>query len=193
MKTFGFNLTPTKSEETIKKEAKRDRSDVLTAVLPLVGVLFWLGVILFNGLVIERNKSKWEESIAQKEKTIEVDFLATRVLHGELVSKTNSLAEVIGKDINPDILFFILDKIFKLPADEQVRVVGYGREKNGYFTVTFATQSSLKLAEVVRRFTNYEGTKDVSITNVTRDEETGEQQGQVMFYFDTKVIDYDSK
>jgi hypothetical protein len=187
MSEFKFNLLPKKTKEVIIKEDKRDRASVYTAVLPLIAVLFWLGLVLFNGLVINKVKEDWNLAIADKQRKIDQDYLPVRVRHGELVVKTRSLAGLVQRDIQPESLFILTEKIFP-NEDPNIRIVGYGRETDGKFTINIETSEYTKFAEITRRFSNFDAALNVNISSVSNDPKTGKISGTISFYLDLESL-----
>ncbi|MCA9383688.1 hypothetical protein KC909_04935 [Candidatus Dojkabacteria bacterium] len=192
MNTFSFNLIPKKSEQEVQKEEKRDKTSVWTAILPLTGVSVWLLLVLFNGVVVDGVKANWEESIAQKENRIDTEYLAVRVQHGELVLKTKSLATLITLDIKPETLFVLTEQIFPEP-EPGVRIIGYGRNDDGSFSIRLATDDYQKIAEIARRFSNYEGANLVTIESVatdpTSEDNPDEIQATIKFFINVEFIE----
>ncbi|MFQ5493710.1 MAG: hypothetical protein ACE5DX_06150 [Candidatus Dojkabacteria bacterium] len=182
MKSFSFNLLPEKPKEIQIKEEGRDRSAVYTAILPLFAVILWLGLVLFNGLVVNAVRDNWQSAVDQKNARIDSEFLATLTQHGELVKKTQALARVIVKDIKPEELFILTEILFPVPESD-VLINGYGRDRDGSFNVTITTDTYLKFAEITRRFNNYEGIRDVNIKNISLDEDSELNEGIINFNF----------
>jgi len=182
MRAFVFNLLPGKPKELEVKEENRDRLSVRSAVLPLVAALVWLGLIVFNGLVVEKVKGKWQQAVTGKENKIKVQYLSVRIQHGELVSKTNLLTDVIQKDIKPEEVFVLTEKLFP-ETEAGIQIKGYGREEDGAFNVTLSTANYEQFAQVIRRFSNYEGVRDVRSLGVSFDPKLNEVTGSVHFFF----------
>jgi len=182
MRAFVFNLLPGKPKELEVKEENRDRLSVRSAVLPLAAALVWLGLIVFNGLVVEKVKLNWQQAVVNKENKIEVQYLPVRIKHGELVSKTNLLIDVIQKDIKPEVVFVLTETLFP-QTEAGIQIKGYGREDDGAFSVSLSTASYNQFAQVIRRFSNYEGIKDVRSLGVTFDSKLNEVSGSVHFFF----------
>lgn len=151
MKTFAFNLLPQKSRALVKKEDKRDNYALLVTIFPLLGVILWLLMVLLDGLVIGYYQKQWENTIASRKATIEQDLLPILINHGELVQKTNSLSNVITKDIKPEQLFILLDEIYS-NQDSTFNIVGYGRNEDGSFVVNIVAQNYIRFSEITRRF-----------------------------------------
>ncbi|MEI7578758.1 MAG: hypothetical protein WCJ58_01815 [bacterium] len=166
MKTFSFNLIPKKEKAVVVKEEKRDKLSIYSAFLPLLGVIIWLFLTLFNGLIVYRSKNVWTLAVESKKNRLETEFLAVREQHGELVTKTKMLSDIVLKDIKPEILFILTEKIFPVP-EPGVRIVGYGRRQDGSFDIYLETPDYQKLGEITRRFSAYHGSTNVSISNAS--------------------------
>lgn len=182
MKTFGFNLLPSKPKALVVKEEKRDNYSVYTAFLPLMGAIVWISLVVFNGLVIDKHKQDWITQVEAHKASIAVQYTGTQVVHGELVVKTNTLAGVIQKDIQPEQLFNLTDELFP-QADPTFTIKGYGRETDGSFNVTVDAVSYQRLAEVARRFSDYEKITKVSIKTAQLDPKKNEINGVISFFF----------
>jgi len=182
MKTYGFNLLPQKSRVVVKKEEKRDNYSVLVAFLPLVSVIIWLALILFNNLVIENYKQNWQKVIAEDNNVINVELASTLVTHGELVTKTNALGEVVTRDIQPEQLFVLIDTIYST-SDPTFVITGYGRNEDSSFFIKYSAVSYSRFAEIARRFSTYKHIKNVYLKEATLDEKTSMVSGSVNFDF----------
>lgn len=187
MRSFVFNLLPTKPKEIEVKEEKRDRLSVRSAFLPLLAALFWLALIIFNGLVVEKVKSSWVNAVADKERKINVQYLPLRIQHGELVTKTNLLSQVIEKDIKPEELFVLTEKLFP-KTEVGVEIKGYGRDQDGSFSVNLSTANYTQFAQILRRFTSYSGVKLVKSRGVILDPKLNEVNGTVNFFFNLENL-----
>lgn len=186
MKTFAFNLLPQKTKDEVQSEEKRDKTSVYTALLPLLAVLVWLLLVFVNGMFLSDMKIEAQTEVDIRQRRIDQEFLPVRIQHGELVIKTRSLADLIQLDIKPEILFVLVEDIF--PYEESgVEIIGYGREDDGSFNISVQADSYLKFSEVVRRFSNYDGVFDVSISGVSESLETGEVTGSIIIMID---LDY---
>jgi hypothetical protein len=181
MKTYGFNLLPQKSRALVKKEDKRDNYSVAVALLPFLSVVIWLIVVLINNLVVESYKQSWQNAVNQKNERINIQLAPILIQHGELVSKTNSLAGVVVNDINPERLFLLLDQIYQ--QDPTFSINGYGRNEDGSFFVNVLAQDYLRLSEVTRRFTDYRFIEKVTLVNSSYDEKSNSVQGTIKFLF----------
>lgn len=187
MKTYGFNLLPQKSRALVKKEDKRDNYSVAVALLPFLSVVIWLIVVLINSLVVESYKQSWQNAVNQKNERINVQLAPILIQHGELVSKTNSLAGVVVNDINPERLFLLLDQIYQ--QDPTFTINGYGRNEDGTFFVNIVAQDYLRLSEVTRRFTEYRFIENVTLVNSTYDDKSNTVQGTIKFMFNYYEIE----
>jgi hypothetical protein len=166
MKTVA-NAAVDKTQQNLTKNRKsqRDSYGLAAAFLPLVGVIIWLGLILINALIIDQSRQLWDNTIKDKKAQIVRTYTDTLMTHGELVVKTNHLAGVIEKDIQPEEVFILVEKLF--PVDPGFTVTGFGRETDGSFSVTISADSYLKFAKIVRRFNSYEKVKDVQARDVS--------------------------
>lgn len=182
MKSFAFNLLPQKPRAIVKKEANRDDYSVMVTILPLIGVILWLVLILVNNMVIENYKRTWQDSIKSKTNFINYDLVPILMKHGEIVLKTQNLADVITKDIKPEQLFVLLDEIYA-NQDVSFKIVGYGRKEDGSFQVTVQADDNLKLAEVTRKFSAYKYISKVKIDSATLDDTTNKVTGVISFFF----------
>lgn len=182
MKTYGFNLLQQKSRVLVKKETKRDNYSVLVAFLPLVSVIVWLALILFNNLVIEAYKQSWVTAINEDNRVINVELANTLVTHGELVTKTNALGNVVTRDIQPEQLFILIDTIYST-SDPTFRITGYGRNEDGSFFIEYNAFSYSRFAEVARRFSTYKHISDVYVKEASLSDKTSLVSGRVNFNF----------
>jgi hypothetical protein len=163
MKTYGFNLLPQKSRALASKENKRDSYSVAIAILPLTSVVIWLSLILINFFVVLPAKKNIELKIDNDKRYIETDLAPILISNGEMVTKTNALQDLIEKDIQPEQLFVLIDKIYS-NQDPTFQITGYSRNPNGSFSVSLSAITYQRLAEITRRFS-----ADSSITNVKLD------------------------
>jgi len=190
MKTFSFNLIPGKDKEVIVKEEKRDTLSVYTAFLPFVSVVIWLSLVMFNKLVVYESKKEWTGLVDSKQMRIDNEFHDVRLRHGELVIKTQILGELVTKDIKPEILFILTERIFPV-AEPGVRVIGYGRKSDGSFDVNIETDSYVKFAEIARRFSTYDGSTSAIISSVNYSDTLDVVTGTINCYLDVKYIEND--
>jgi len=183
MKTYANNaVEKTQEELKDKRENQRDSYNLAVAFLPLLGVLVWLGIILINALVVEQSRLTWQNSINTQERLIVQEYSNTLLTNGELVTKTNQLAGVIDKDIQPEEVFILVEELF--PLDPEFNVVGFGRESNGSFNVSVAAPTYIKFSKIARRFNLYEKVQDVQVKSVTLDS-TNQIVGTINFTFVT--------
>lgn len=182
MKTFGFNLLPQKSRALVHKEDKRDNYSVAIAILPLTAVVIWLALILFNVYVVDAKKLGLEAQITKHKKYIENDLADILIANGEMVTKTNALAEVIQKDIQPEQLFILIDKIYS-QQDDTFRITGYSRNTDGSFNVSLVADSFLRLTEITRRFENDGSISDVKLENANIEDKSELIAGSINFFF----------
>jgi hypothetical protein len=187
MKSYGFNLLPQKSKAIIRKEEKRDNFSVSTAVLPLTSVFIWLVLVLVNNLYIEASKRTWENSINLKKQLITGELAPILIKNGEMVAKTNILAEVIKKDIQPEQLFVLIDQIYQ-KQDPTFKILGYARNSTGSFSVEFSAISYNRLAEIARRFGTYNYIENVSLEQTSLDTTTNMVVGNISFDFNYQTI-----
>lgn len=188
MKTFSFNLLPQKTKEQVHKEEKRDQTGLYTAVFPLLATIIWLGITLFNGIYLQSKIKDLSEQIAVKQGRVEGEFLPVRIQHGELVIKTAALAEVIDKDIKPESLFILTQKIFPT-EDPQIQITGYGRYSDGGFGINLTASTYEKLNDVVRRFSKYPGTYNVRISSANRNDKSNQIAAVINFNLDIAYLE----
>lgn len=182
MKTYSFNLLPQKSKALVHKEEKRDNYSIAVAILPLTAVIIWLTLVLVNVFILGDTKRSLEKRIASYENYIQNDLSPILIAHGEMVLKTNALANVIEKDIKPEQLFSLIDKIYS-KQDPTVKVDGYYRNTNGSFSVSISTISYLRLAEITDKFMLEEGITDVKLEDASLDKKTNFINGRITFNF----------
>lgn len=182
MKTYGFNLLPQKSRALVRKEDKRDNYSVAIAILPLTSVIVWLSLILINVYIVDASKLKLEAQVKQKQNYITTDLSDILVANGEMVTKTNALAGVIQKDVQPEQLFVLIDKIYS-NQDPTFNITGYSRNTDGTFSVTLSAISYTRLAEVVRRFEVDDSITEVKLSNTAHDSKTNLVNGTISFIF----------
>jgi hypothetical protein len=180
MKSFAFNLLPEKAPEQIKKEVRKELGVVIASVLPLVGVLLWLALLLFNALVLEEALKTQKAEITTKNLRIINEYSSVLNDHGELVTKTRALKDVVTKDISPERVFALTEELF--PKEESnITIMAYGRSNDGTYNVTIKTDSYLNFAKVARRFSGSNVLEDVHILSVANQE--GRILGTVKFSF----------
>ncbi len=182
MKTFTFNLLPQKPKEQVAKEEDRDRSSVYTALLPLLGVVIWLGLVMFNGLVVNKVEANWQASVDSKNATIQSQYTSTLVAHGEYVQKTQALVQPVAKDIKPEKVFQLAEELFPTP-EAGITINAYERLKDGTFNIGMLVDEVSKVAGIVRRFSNFTKIKDVKLNSVIYDKEKKLYQASVNFTF----------
>ncbi len=192
MKTYGFNLLPQKSRALVHKEDKRDNYSVAIAILPLTAVVIWLALILFNVYVVDAKKLGLEALAAKRQQFINNDLAPILIANGEMVTKTNALAEVIDQDVQPEQLFQLIDKIYS-NQDDSFRITGYSRNRDGSFSVTMLADSFLRLTEITRRFENDDGITGVKLDNATVEDKSELISGSISFFFTYKAPENDSE
>lgn len=165
MSTFSFNLLPKKSKQTIDREVKRDSYSVYYSLLVLLGVMMWLGLLLFNNFVVDSKRADWELSNQRKTEKINNEYQDIRELHGELVIKTNSLEPLLIKDVDPEVIFLVADEVF--PSNEQgIEIVGYGRNDDGSFSISVAASDELLIAQKARSLRELPLVKELQVDTV---------------------------
>ena len=166
MKTVANSIVnKTQANLSENRSEQRDNYGLAAAFLPFIGVVIWLGLLLINTLIIDQSKTSWETTISEKKLEIVRTYNDTLLAHGELVIKTNQLAGVINKDIQPEEVFILVEKLF--PSDPGFSVTGFGRDNDGSFTVTISADSYLKFAKIIRRFNLYDKVKNVQLRYVS--------------------------
>jgi len=182
MKTYAFNLLPQKSRSLVKKEEKRDNYALLITIFPLLGVILWLSMVLIDKMVIDYYDAIWKNTISDKKSHIEQQLMPVLIQHGELVQKTNSLSNVVTKDVKPEQLFVLLDKIYS-NQDSTFTISGYGRNPDGSFSVNIIAMNYLRLSEIARRFSTYKYINDVRIKSASYNEKGNNVNGVITFFF----------
>jgi len=170
----------TQEKLEVNREKQRDNYSLAAAFLPLIAVVLWLGIMLINALVIDKSENEWEATVAKKKKVITDVYSATMLVYGELVTKTNYLAGVIEKDIQPEEVFILVETLF--PTDPGFTVTGFGRDKDGSFNVTVSAPTFLKFTKIARRFSSYDKIKDVQVRNVSLTK-SNTVDGTINFFF----------
>lgn len=188
MKTFTNNAiekkpVESKEKKEILREVKRDNYSLGMAFLPLASVILWLGIVLINGLIIDPSRNAWQTTVNDQNRLIATEYGSTLVTHGELVVKTNQLAGVIEKDIQPEEVFILVEELF--PEDPEFNVIGFGREVNGSFSVTVAAPTYIKFSKIARRFSQYEKVRDVQVVQASYDSKINQIYGTINFFFTT--------
>lgn len=187
MKTYGFNLLPQKPRSLVRKENKRDNYSVAIAILPLTGVIIWLGIILINFLIIEPNRTAWQTQVEQDTAFITVDLAPILVKNGEMVTKTNALAKVVDKDVKPEQLFLLIEQIYG-NQDPTFKIEGYGRNTDGSFNVNFSAISYTRLAEITRRFSAATNIERVKLESASLNVKTNLVNGTISFFFNPDAV-----
>lgn len=167
MSNKGFNLLPKKSEDLIQKEKKRDSYSIYYTFLVFFGVVLWLGLVVFNSFVVDRSTKQWEEVNREKLNKINNEYAQTRRIHGELVIKTRSIAPLLDKDIDPEAIFKVAEQAFSINEGD-VAIVGYGRNKDGSFTISISATNPQVISEKARSLRNLNMVKDLSVDKVSQ-------------------------
>lgn len=167
MANFKFNLLPKKSQEMVLKEKKRDGYSVYYSFLVLFGVLLWLGLIAVNNLVVDKSTAQWRKINQDKQTKIDTEFYETRRIHGELVTKTKSIAPLLQNDIDPEAVFRVAEDVFPV-TDGNVRIVGYGRNDDGTFTIKISAPDNKIVAQKARHLRNLGIVSDLTIEEVVQ-------------------------
>lgn len=179
---FDFNLLPKKSKDLIEKERKRDSYSMYYSFLILFGVVIWLGLVLFNSFVVDKSKKEWEDINLEKENKIKNEYITIREIHGELVAKTNSIAPIISKDIDPETLFLVADEVFPL-NEGNVKIVGYGRNPDGTFSIDISTKNYALIGQKARRLKNLDIISKLQIDEISY----SPAQGNILASFNFSV------
>jgi len=165
MANFKFNLLPKKSQEMILKEKKRDGYSVYYSFLVLFGVVLWLGLVGFNHFVVDRSTAQWKQINEDKQKALDTEFYETRRIHGELVTKTKSIAPLLQNDIDPEEVFRVAEDVFPI-TEGNVKIVGYGRNDDGSFTISISAPDNTIVAQKARKLRNLSIVSDLNIEEV---------------------------
>lgn len=167
MAKFKFNLLPQKSKETVLKERKRDNYNIYYLFLVLFGIILWAGLMAVNTLVVDRSITQWKEINKNKQYALDTDFLETRRIHGELVTKTKSIAPLLINDIDPEEVFRVAEDIFPV-TEGDVKIVGYGRNTDGSFTISILAPNNKVVAQKARSLRNLGIVSDLTIDKITQ-------------------------
>lgn len=185
MYEFEFNLLLPKSEEEINKEKKRDLVSVYYSLLPLSGIIVWLGLLLFNTFFLSAKRTDLEDVITDKQNTIEVDYFDIRKDHGELVIKTRTIAPLLARDIDPEIVFLVAEQVFPQESSN-VKIVGYGRNDDGSFAISIETSNYRLVAENARKLKNLELISALNVDVASND--TGSTLATYNFEIDVEYL-----
>lgn len=184
---FNFNLLPKKSKELIEKERKRDSYSMYYSFLILFGVVIWLSLVLFNSFVVDKSRKEWEEINQDKENKIRNEYITIREIHGELVAKTNSIAPIISKDIDPETVFLVADEVF--PINEgNVKIVGYGRNPDGTFSIDISTKNFALIGQKARKLKNLDIVSELHIDELSYSSSQGNVLARFNFTVDTSNL-----
>ncbi len=167
MAKFKFNLLPKKSEETILKEKKRDGYSVYYTFLVLFGVILWGSLVGFNTFVVDRSTTQWKKINENKQYALDTEFYETRRIHGELVTKTKSIAPLLKSDIDPEVVFRVAEEVFPI-TEGNVKIVGYGRNTDGSFSISILAQDHKVIAQKARKLRNLSIISGLTIDEVTQ-------------------------
>ncbi len=182
--TFNFNLLPKKSKDLIEKERKRDSYSLYYSFLILFGVVIWIGLVLFNSFIVDKSRKEWLEINEGKENKISSDYITIREIHGELVTKTNSLSTIIGNDIDPETVFLVADEVFPL-NEGSVKIVGYGRNPDGTFSIDISTQNFALVGQKARKLKNLDIISELRIDKINYSAIRGDILASFTFNVDT--------
>ena len=184
---FDFNLLPKKSKDLIEKESKRDSYSMYYSFLILFGVVIWLGLVLFNSFVVDKSRKEWEEINLEKESKVRNEYIAIREIHGELVAKTNSIAPIISKDIDPETLFLVADEVFPL-NEGNVKIVGYGRNPDSTFSIDISTKNFALIGQKARKLKNLDIVSELHIDEINYSSSQGNILARFNFSVDTSNL-----
>ncbi|MBN1331620.1 hypothetical protein JW978_01905 [Candidatus Dojkabacteria bacterium] len=167
---FSFNLLPPKSKEVIAREENRSNSLLYAAFLLFGITLIWLSVRLIDSAFLKRSLDIWNETRQQKE--IEIDSYNTyKSANGELVMKTRSLAPVVEKHTDPDLVFDFIDSLIK-QTTPNVDIVSYGRTSEGTFQFEGLTSSTEDVASLILEFNQQDQVEDARLNRIREDSDT---------------------
>ncbi|MBD3280764.1 hypothetical protein GF389_04545 [Candidatus Dojkabacteria bacterium] len=168
---FSFNLLPPKSEKQKAKEEKRSNS-LLYASLLLFGITFaWLGIRLVDSALISRSLESWKQTEIDKENEIQ-SYNTYKSANGQLVLKTRSLAPVVDKHTDPDLVFEFIDSLIK-ETSPNVQIDSYGRSSEGNFQVAGVSNTTEEVTQIVTAFNAEEQVLDAMLNSIDRSSSDG--------------------
>ncbi len=187
MATFKFNLIPRKTEEMVLKEQQRDGYSVYYALLVLFGVLLWLGLMAVNTFVVDRSTDQWTQVTLDKQNRIDNEFYETRRIHGELVTKTESILPLLQNDIDPEEVFRVAEDVFPI-TEGNVRIVGYGRNDDGSFTIRISAPDNSVVSQKARSLKNLGIVSELTIEEVAQTSIVGQVIAELNFTVDPSQL-----
>lgn len=130
-KTFRFNLISKEKEIEIEQFKQRDDTILLFFILLFISSLGFVFLTLIDAIFIQTRINQLERNERIATNNLEqIDSILTA--HGELITKTQLLNEVISKDVSFNTLFQIINTSISIQG---IEVISYERITNGAFLV----------------------------------------------------------
>lgn len=147
---FSFNLLP---KETFEKReiirAKIDKTIIGSAFLPLLAVVIWIILFLFNYSIKLQIQNR--NKIIEENNQLISAYDEIRRDRAFLVMKTRKLEEIIYKDVNPEVFFGLVRSTIS-SLDIDVSVLSFGRNQDGRFEVELEASSVEDLVLIANKF-----------------------------------------
>lgn len=150
MHRFSFNLLPEKPKELIEKEEQRESISLYFAFLPLLSIVFAIGAMIFNEMIVANRVTVWKNSESARDVTVE-SYRDVVLKKYEFVEKSNLLLEQVEKDVAPESFFKLTDELLaQYPFD--VTLDGYGRNSDGSFDLELAIKDLNYTGAILKAF-----------------------------------------
>lgn len=155
---FAFNLLPPKTKEEIAEEMQRKRTNTYGVLLPVATLVIAVLLTLVNAILIEPSLNGWKTQVkaAEAELNDPNSFIGQlKATNGELVIKTDFVADPISRNINFNRIFEVRDAVFNNNTTGSV-ATSYAREASGVFVVNAISSSRKGPEEILERFQQQE-------------------------------------
>jgi hypothetical protein len=127
--------------------------------------VLWFGLVVFNTFIVDRSVDELQQKNKKKEDRINSEFMETRRIHGELVMKTKSIAPLLENDIDPEAVFQVAQDVFPINEGD-VSIVGYGRNKDGTFTISIVASNYQTISRKARSLRNLDIVNKLEVDKV---------------------------
>lgn len=160
-----FNLIP--KEIYSKREQKRqskDKTIFFSAVFPFLAIVVWL-IFLLLRLNVKQDIDAFRIEKSTIESQLE-QYEPEKRTNAELVLKTRLLKDIVKNDVNPEDFFRIVQDTIN-ESGKPIKVLEYGKDNVGDFTIVAEADDVVSITDMVRIFRDHARLEEVKLKSIT--------------------------
>jgi hypothetical protein len=169
-----FNLIP--KEIYTKREQKRqskDKTVFYSAIFPFLAIVVWL-IFLLLRLDVTKDIRNYKNDTLQVQNEIQ-KYEVEKLTNAELVLKTKLLKEIVKNDVNPEDFFKIVQDTIN-ESGKSIKVLEYGKNNTGDFSITGNSDTLEDITDIVRIFREHKRLNELKLNSVNYPNENSQNK-----------------